>query len=179
MATIRGYMGVSVDHYLASPDGTLDWLRKYDTVDFGAHSYDSFYKDIRTVVMGRATYDAIAGFNDGWDYEGKRAIVVTSSDIPNPIGEIALWRDGIDALVAYLRDLDDGDVWILGGGKLQQAFIERGALDRLELFIVPEIVGAGIPLFPPNGFARTVKLAAAEPLAAGVVRLVYDFPTAA
>lgn len=179
MATIRGYMGVSADFYIASRDGTLDWLRKYDTIDYGEHTYDSFYKDIRTVVMGRGTYEAIVGFNEGWHYGGRRAIVVTSGEIPDPIGDISLWHDGVDALVAHLRALDNGDVWIIGGGQLQQAFIERGALDRLELFIVPEIVGAGIPLFPPNGFARSVTLEAAEPLAAGVVRLVYDFPAAA
>ena len=179
MATIRGYMGVSADHYLASPDGTLDWLRKYDKVDFGEHSYERFIKGIRTVVMGRTTYDEIPNFNIGWPYAAQRAIVVTSRPTDKPIGKIEVWDRGVDALIAYLCKLDDGDVWIAGGGKLQQAFIERGGLDRLELFVVPEIVGAGIPLFPPNGFARTVKLTAAEPLAAGVVRLVYDFPAAA
>ncbi len=175
MATIRGYMGISVDQYIASADGGIDWLRKYDDIDYGEHTYESFYSSIRTVVMGRGTYDAIAGFNEGWHYAGRRAIVVTSGEITNPIGDVSLWRDGVDALIAYLRELNDGDVWVLGGGELQQAFIERGALDTLELFVVPEIVGDGIRLFPPNGFSRTVRLAAAEPLNGGLARLLYDF----
>lgn len=179
MARIRGYMGISLDQYIASPDGSIDWLRKYDNIDFGEHTYDSFYKDIRTVVMGRGTYDGLVDLNLGWHYAGRRAIVVTSREIPEPIGEIYLWRDGIDALVAHLRNLDDGDAWVVGGGLLQQEFIRRGALDTLELFVVPEIVGDGIRLFPPNGFSRSVRLIAAQPMNAGMVRLLYDFPETA
>ena len=88
MATIRGYMGVSADHYLASTDGTLDWLRKYDKVDFGEHGYDNFIKGIRTVVMGRTTYDEIPHFNIGWPYAAQRAIAVTSRPIDKPISEM-------------------------------------------------------------------------------------------
>ena len=77
--------------------------------------------------------------------------------------------------MSHLRALDDGDVWMVGGGKLQQAFIERGALNDLLIVIVPEIIGEGIPLFPANGFARTVTLVTAETLAAGCVCLFYDF----
>jgi len=175
MARIRGYMGVSLDQYIASSDHSIDWLRKYDAIDYGDLTYDNFYKDIRTVVMGRGTYDAIEGFGEGWHYAGRRAIIVTSRDIPQPMGEISLWRDGVDALVAHLRALDDGDVWIVGGGLLQQEFIARGALDELDLYVVPEIVGDGIRLFPPNGFARSVELIDARPLNGGLVRMLYAF----
>lgn len=57
MATIRGYVGVSLDHYIADHDGGLAWLTKYDKADFGEFACDRFIKAIRTVVMGRATYD--------------------------------------------------------------------------------------------------------------------------
>lgn len=37
------------------------------------------------------------------------------------------------------------------------------------------MVGRGIPLFPPNGFTRTVTLPEVNTLPAGCVRLHYDF----
>lgn len=175
MARIRGYMGISVDSCLASADGSINWLRRYDGVDLGAHGYDRFIADIRTVVMGRGTYESLVAMREGWPYARQRAIVVTSRPIEDPIGSIEVWSDGVDALVARLRALDDGDVWIGGGGQLQQAMILRGALDRLELFIVPELVGGGIPVFPPNGFARRLRLADTAPLPAGMVWLDYRF----
>jgi dihydrofolate reductase len=125
--------------------------------------------------MGRATYDWLVASGAGWPYGEQRVIVVTSRPIMAPAGPLTAWSHGTDALAAYLRWLDDGDVWIAGGGKLQQAMIAAGALDRLELFVMPEILGDGIPLFPPNGHRQGVRLAAATALDAGVVRLDYDF----
>lgn len=175
MATIRGYMGVSVDGYIAAADGGIDWLRKYDAVDLGARAYDRFIGEIGTVVMGRATYDAVTTLGIGWPYGAQRALVVTSRPLDDPIGPLELRSGDIAALIEECRAFSDGDVWVVGGGRLQQAFIERGALDRLELFVVPELVGGGHPTFPPNGFARSIRLAAAEPLAAGIVWLDYRF----
>jgi dihydrofolate reductase len=178
MATILGYIGASLDGYIATPDGNLDWLRKYENIDMGEYAYDRFITGIRTVVMGRDTYDWIALNHTDWPYTGKRAIVVTSRPLPDPVGPVEVWSQTIDQLITHLRALDDGAVWMIGGGKLQQAFIERGALDRIEIFIVPELIGGGIPLFPPtnspNSFPRTVTLLSAQPLPAGCVRLHYD-----
>jgi len=175
MARIRGYMGISVDGCLASADGSIDWLRRYDGVDLGEHGYDRFIAGIRTVVMGRGTYESLVAMGEGWPYAQQRAIIVTSRPIEDPIGPLEVWSDGVDALVPTLRAFDDGDVWIVGGGQLQQAMIKRGALDQLELFIVPELIGGGIQVFPPNGFARSLRLADAAPLAAGMVWLDYRF----
>lgn len=175
MAMIRGYIAASLDGYIASADGTLDWLTKYGDVGGGDFSYGRFIAGIRTVVMGRATYDAIAGFDVDWPYGDQRTIVLTSRPIDRPASPVETWSDGVDALADHLRALDDGDVWIVGGGRLQQAFIERRALDTLALFIAPEIIGGGIPLFPSNGFARPVRLVSAETLPAGFVRILYDF----
>ena len=175
MATIRGYMAASLDGYIAASGGGIDWLRRYDGVDFGAHAYDRFIRDIETLVMGRATYDAIVAMGEGWPYIGKHVIIVTSRPLPDPAGALELWHDTIDALIDDLRRREDGDVWIVGGGLLQQAFIAAGALDRLELFIVPEIIGGGHQTFPPNGFRRSVRLVSATAFPSGAVALDYRF----
>lgn len=175
MATIRGYIGTSLDGYIAGPDGSLDWLTKYDGIDAGRFSYDRFIVGIRTVVMGRATYDAIADMGVDWPYTGQRGIIVTSRPLGSPPVPLQVWSAGIDALAEHLRGLDDGDVWVVGGGRLQQALIERGALDSLILFMVPEILGSGTRLFPANGFARTVRLTASETPGGQCVVLDYDF----
>lgn len=179
MASIRGYIAMSLDGYIAAPDGNLDWLTKYDGLELGAFGYDRFVDGIRTVVMGRGTYDAIAGFDVDWPYGDRRAIVVTSSPIDELIGPVQVWSDGIDGLVTHLRGLEDGDAWLVGGGRLQQAFIERNALDDLSLFIMPELLGGGARLFPPNDFGRSVRLVKSQTVAPGCVCLRYDFRPAA
>lgn len=172
MARILGYIAASLDGLIVSKDGSLDWLYKYDDMDLGEHDYRTFLKRIRTVVMGRGTYDFIAREPSQWAYQDKRAIVVTSSPIENPMGPLEV-RDNVDALIAELRALDDGDVWMLGGGRLQMAFLERGALDEIEIYVIPEMLGAGLPLFPLTGHRASPTLISAKAIDKGCVRLHY------
>lgn len=174
MARIVGYIATSLDGFIATPDENLDWLTNQPDLNLGEHDYRTFIKTIRTVVMGRATYDWIARYPGAWEYEGKRVIVVTSRPIDNPKGALET-RTDIDALIAELRALDDGDVWMLGGGKLQMAFMEQKALDEIEVYVISEIIGGGIPLFPPTGLKASAKLLSAQALHEKCARLHYSF----
>jgi dihydrofolate reductase len=174
MARILGYIASSLDGFIVDGKGSLDWLFGYNDMDMGEHDYRNFIKTIRTVVMGRSTYDWLAEEPSPWAYAEQRAIVVTSRPIKDPKGPLETRQD-IDALIAELRALDDGDVWMLGGGKLQMAFMERGALDELEIYVMPEIIGGGAPLFPPTGFKASPELVSARPVSMGCVRLHYRF----
>ena len=177
MARILGYIAASLDGYIAAPDDSLDWLFRYDGMNLGKHDYGLFLKRIRTVVMGRGTYDFIARDPAPWPYDQQRTIVVTSRPIPDPKGALET-RSDIDALVAELRRLEDGDVWMLGGGQLQMTFMERGALDEIEIYLMPELIGGGRPLFPSTGFQTSPKLLSARALDRGCVRLHYALPAA-
>ena len=174
MARIVGYIATSLDGFIATPDENLDWLTQQPDLNLGEHDYRKFIETIRTGVMGRATYDWIARYPGEWEYAGKRVIVVTSRPIDKPTGPLET-RSDIPALIAELRALDDGDVWMLGGGKLQMAFMERGALDEIEIYVMSEIIGSGIPLFPPTGLRATPKLISAKMLHPVCARLHYRF----
>ncbi len=174
MARIIGYIAASLDGLIATEDDNLDWLFKYDGMDLGEHDYRTFLRGIRTVVMGRGTYDFIAREPSPWAYDGKRTFVVTSRPIEAPKGPLEL-RGDVDALIGELRALDDGDVWMLGGGKLQMAFLERGALDEIEIYVIPEMLGGGRPLFPSTGFRASPTLVSAQAIDGGCVRLHYRF----
>lgn len=174
MARILGYIASSLDGFIADEQDSLDWLFKYDDMDLGEHDYRNFVKSIRTVVMGRATYDWLVSADAPWAYDDQRAIVVTSRPIENLKGRVET-RSDIDSLVVELRNLNDGNVWMLGGGQLQMAFLERGALDELEIFVMPELLGGGTPLFPATGFQASPELISAKPLSKGCVRLHYRF----
>lgn len=175
MAKIVGYIAASLDGFIADRDDKLDWLFKYDEMDLGEHDYRTFIKSIGTVVMGRSTYDWLAAEPSPWAYGEQRVFVVTSSPIDTPKGALET-RSDIDALIAELRALEDGTVWMLGGGRLQMAFMERGALDEIEIYVIPEMLGGGAPLFPPTGFRSSPELLSAKTLSHGCVRLHYRFP---
>jgi dihydrofolate reductase len=174
MARILGYIATSLDGYIADSAESLDWLTGPSDFELGEHHYDIFIKRIRTIVMGRATYDWIIRSGAAWPYAAQRAIVVTSRPLVDPPAPIET-RTDVDTLVKELRALDDGDVWMAGGGKLQMAFLERGALDELEIYVTSALLGGGYPLFPATGFTARPKLLSAQMLGAGMARLHYRF----
>ena len=174
MARIVGYIAASLDGFVADRDDNLDWLTQRQDIELGEHHYDAFLTRIRTVVMGRSTYDWLARQPIAWPYPDQRAIVVTSRPLPDPMGQIEI-RSDIDALIDELRALDDGDVWMIGGGRLQMSFIERDALDEIEVYVISQLLGGGVPLFPPVGFARALRLVSASAQGSGCARLHYVF----
>lgn len=172
MARILGYIASNLDGFIATSDDKLDWLFQYNDVNLGEHDYRFFLGRIRTIVMGRGTYDFLAKDPAPWGYAGKRVLVVTSKPISDPKGDLDV-RSDVDALIAELRALDDGDVWMVGGGRLQMAFLEKDALDEIEIYLMPELLGGGRALFPATGHRTSPTLISAQSLDRGCVRLHY------
>jgi len=69
------FIAVSVDGFIARPDGGLDWLDavRLEGEDYG---YQAFFDSVDALVMGRNSYDAALSF-EPWPYAGKRCIVLT------------------------------------------------------------------------------------------------------
>ncbi|MDP1669331.1 dihydrofolate reductase family protein [Phaeovulum sp.] len=173
MASIRGMMAASLDGFAADASGGVGWLAPFEAVDWG---YAGFLAEIGTVVMGRRTYAQALELSAEWPYPGKRAIVV-SRTLSQPLaGGAELWSGGLPALAAHLGAAGGGDVWVVGGPMLQSALIGLGALDRLELAVVPRLLGAGVPAFARGARpGRQPRLAGLRQLPLGMVMLDYRF----
>jgi dihydrofolate reductase len=142
---IQLYTAVSIDGFIAPVDGSTDWLDDTFDVDYG---YAEFFSGISTVVLGRITYEQILTLTDVWPYGEKRSIVLTStmplSNDPNTNVEFR----PLDKLDDLCRELcADGNVWLVGGGLTNKAFLQRDLIDDYMLFIVPKLLGGGRPLF--------------------------------
>lgn len=168
---IRCYIAASLDGYIAAADGGIEWLKPFDTEDYG---YKSFINEIGTVVMGRTTFDQALLFPE-WPYKDKRVLVVTSRPLISAPA-------GVETRPAHFKDLaqelraQDRDTWLCGGTQLLEGFLGIDAVDRLELFLIPVTLGGGIPLFQRDtGPQNRLRLALSTPYPNGVVKLVYDF----
>lgn len=173
---IRGYMAMSLDGYIADAEGGVSWLDPFNSVDAG---YDAFFAEIGTVVFGRLTYEQSLTFTGDWTfdkaYAGKRCIVVTSKSLADRSDSVEDWTTGVPALIEALRADPgaDGDAWVIGGAMLQSAFLEAGAIDQLDLFVIPVLLGDGVRAFPPAKAGPPLTLLSSEALGMGMVRLSY------
>ena len=170
MAIIRGHIAASIDGFIADREGAIDWLKPFEHLDF---RYGDFIAGVSVAVMGRRTYEQIIGFGGAWPYHRQTTLVVTGRALRSPPPNVEAWHAGIPALAGHLRALRGGDVWIVGGAMLQTELIDLGALDRLEIYIMPVLLGRGLPLFRRLISPRAAKLRMAETLAGGIVRLDY------
>ncbi|HEX6142919.1 MAG TPA: dihydrofolate reductase family protein [Geminicoccaceae bacterium] len=164
----RVYIAQSLDGFIASPDGTIDWLEPFPAGTFG---FESFIENIATIVMGRASYDQVLTFGD-WPYAGTPTVVLTSRPFEPPRADVEVWTGSLPELIEELGQRQVGEVWVMGGAATIGAFVDLGRIDRLDVFILPLLLGRGVPLHTATE-PRALSLRAAETLEHGVVRLEY------
>lgn len=164
------FLAVSLDGYIAGPDGSLEWLQPYSSGDYG---YTEFISRIDAVLMGRGTFEKVITFDD-WPY--KIPVFVysgTIQKIPDKISGKAHLQSGYPAEV--LRNLENKgfkNIYI-DGGKTVSSFISEGLLNHLILFRMPDILGGGIPLFGGIKGPLRLETVSSETMGAGAVRTHY------
>ncbi|MBP6013813.1 MAG: dihydrofolate reductase [Alphaproteobacteria bacterium] len=169
MPLLRVYIAQSLDGYIARPDGGIDWLRPFDDVDYG---YSTFIRDIGTVVIGRKSYDVARSFGD-WPYKNMRSLVITSSPLDDaPLNVTRVGAD-IPRLTTALRAAGTKDTWVMGGAMTINAFLAAGAIDRLDLFTIPVLLGDGVRLFTEGRPETSLKLLSSQAYDKGLARLSY------
>jgi len=165
------YVGISLDGYLAAPDGGVDWLNPYADARAG---FAPFIKTIGSTIMGRATYDVAAAHGHG-DFGGMPSYVVTHRPFPPPSPSVIPWSGDLATLVRLIRERHPRDIWLMGGGELTKSFGEADLIDIWSVAFVPAFLGAGLPLFPPAAFSeRRVRLLRTHTYPSGVVELRYE-----
>lgn len=170
MGKIVGYIATSLDGYIARSDGGIDWLDPFQAVEYG---YADFLRGIEIVVMGRVTYEKCLSFGIGWPYPDQDAFIVTSRNIENLPAGAQLWNGSVSGLVTRLKSAK-GDAWIVGGSRLQQAILDADGMDSLDIFIIPILLGDGIPLFLKSDHCHSLHLRHSRQLPMGMMRLQYD-----
>ncbi len=165
------YIAASLDGFIAAPGGSVAWLDSFQQADYG---YDRFSESVGTVVAGRTTYEQVLGFGE-WPYAGKRTVVLTSRALDNGAPEkVEAWTGGAATLAAASADWDEGGrVWIMGGASVVAAFLDLGAVEEMELFVMPCLLGDGVRLFRRGRRPTHAALREATPYPNGVVRLRY------
>ena len=63
-----------------------------------------------------------------------------------------------ERVVKELKDKPGKDIAIFGGGELFRSLLAVGLVDRLEMSVIPVLLGGGIPLLPPPAGRVTLTL---------------------
>lgn len=169
----HAYLAVTLDGKIARPNGSVDFLDGFGADEAG---FDTFFSGVDALVMGRKTYDALIATGE-WPYGRKPVTVLTSRPIADAPEWVTPRNQGAQNAVEVIDRQGYGRVWVVGGGIVLSALMATGRIDLIELWVLPVLIGAGIPLFPDWANPGPVTLLSAGAGPQGMVRLTYR-PTA-
>lgn len=172
--TVSVFVGVSVDGFLARPDGALDFL----PADGGEpHGYHEFVAGIDAIVIGRKTFETVLAF-DTWPYGDKRVVVLSSNplDLSAVRGGVVERMAGSPAeIVEQLAATGARQLYVDGGITIQR-FLGAGLVGRLIVTRVPVLIGEGVPLFGPLPGDIRLRHVATRQYPSGLVQSEYELP---
>lgn len=190
--TCSVFVGTSLDGFIAREDGGIDWLTAAGDPqdpaapeDFG---YQAFFATVDALVMGRNTFDLVRTF-DRWPYGDTPVFVLTTrpvDDRATGAGTAATTDTGagvpptVEVMSGAPRDVvrtleaRGFRHLYVDGGRVIQAFLADGLIDRMTISVLPILIGRGIPLFGPTPRDIHLRHVATRTFPGGMVQMEYE-----
>jgi len=167
MPRIRYSVAMSLDGYIAGPNGEADWIIMDPDIDFAG-----LFAQFDTFLLGRRTFEAMAAAK-GPGLSGARTFVFSRSLQPRDHPGVSIVAEVSPATVAPIRAQARKDIWLFGGGGLFRSFLEAGLVDTVEVAIIPVLLGSGLPLLPSPAHRARLELTGHRVYKTGIVSVEY------
>jgi dihydrofolate reductase len=175
-------MGVSLDGFIAGPDGEIDWsapdeelhrFHNQQARETGVHLYGRRLYEVMTYWETADEKPSLPEheleFARIWKDTPK---IVFSKTLEKVEGNARLVRDGAAEEVAKLKE-QRGKSLAVGGAGLASTFMKLGLIDEYRLFISPVVLGGGTPYFPALDERINLELVETRTFGSRVVYVRY------
>lgn len=174
MRQIKLYIATSLDGYIATPDGGVEWLTQFPNLANDDYKYKELLQSVDIVLMGGRTYREIIGFGGEWPYREKETYIVSHNNINlTPNEPIHFIKENIREEILQLKESQGKDIWLVGGGELVSMLLNHDLIDEMQICVFPTILGQGIPLFPNKSKESNWKLKSCQTFQSGVILTTY------
>jgi dihydrofolate reductase len=118
MRRIRYSVAMSLDGFIAGPNGEIDWIVEDAEIDFS-----EMLAGFDTLLMGRKTYDTAIAMGPG-GMPPMKAVVVSRTLRAEDHPDVTIISDNVHEAVTRLRSEPGKDIWLFGGGELFRSLLE-------------------------------------------------------
>jgi dihydrofolate reductase len=167
---VRYGVAMSLDGYIAGPNGEADWIVNDPEIDFA-----EMFSRFDTLLIGRKTFEAMAKMGGGGgSMPGVKSFVISRTMKPGDHRKVTIVQD-VGTFVADLKSKRGKDIWLFGGGELFRSMLGAGLVDGIDVGIMPVVLGGGIPLLPAPADRARLKLTKQRVYKkSGIVGLEYE-----
>jgi dihydrofolate reductase len=178
-------MHVSLDGFVAGPNGEMDWIRFDDQL---VDDVAELTATADTALFGRVTYQMMEGYwptaadsPDATKHDIEHAHWVNNAPkiVFSRTLEKVEWqhsrivRDHIPEEIARLKQQSGKNLLMIGSTATAHTFMQLGLIEEYRINVNPVVLGSGIPLFAGIQDAINLQLVQAKTYASGVVGLHY------
>ncbi len=186
MRRVVQFMHVSLDGFVAGPEGQMDWIKVDEEIfDYAAERTDAS----DTALYGRVTFDMMEGYwptaadqpnaskhdihHARW-YSNVRKVVISKTLKGKNLKNTRIISDNIASEVQKLKQGSGKEIIIFGSPSASHLLMQEGLIDDIWIFINPVLLGTGIPLFKNIGERVDLKLLKTHTFQNGVLCLHYE-----
>jgi len=170
MRKVRYGGAISLDGFIAGPNGEADWILMDPDIDFAA-----MFARYDTLLIGRKTFAQMQAAGQGGSMPGLDVYLFSTTLRQEDHPGVTVVSSGAGEVVRRLRERPGKDIALFGGGELFRSLLEAGQVDTVEVAVVPVLLGAGVPLMPGPYRAVPLRLTSQKRLkTTGTLMLEYD-----
>lgn len=186
MRKLKLQVQMSVDGYIAGPNGEMDWMI-YDWDDELKNYVAVITEPVDCIVLGRklaegfipywakvASNPADPEYLAGKKFTDTGKIVFTRTMVKSIWENTVLAKGDLVQEITQLKKHGGQDIIAYGGATFVSELIRHQLIDEYHLFINPVVLGDGMPIFRSIKSNQNLKLIQATTFDCGIVVLKYN-----
>jgi len=183
MRKIISFMHISLDGFVAGPNGEMDWIKVDEEIfDYGARRIS----EGDTALYGRVTYQMMESYwptaadkptatrhdieHSRW-YSKIRKLVLSKTMKDQGLTKVI--SDNLSDRINEIKQEEGPDILLFGSPTATHSLMQQNLIDGYWLFVNPVILGQGIPLFVDIKDKINLKLLTTRQFTSGVTELNY------
>jgi dihydrofolate reductase len=183
MRKLKLQVQMTVDGFIAGPNGELDWMVWDWDAELKQYVTD-ITEDVDTIVLGRKLAEGFiphwAAQPEGEDAESINKINQAKKVVFTKTLDQAEWdntilaKGDLTAEITKLKAQDGQNMIAYGGATFVSGLIQHGLIDEYHLFINPAAIGRGMTIFEGVAGIFKLRLVRSRGFVCGITALHYE-----